>query len=130
MNDERPQKRTKRPEIGTKMYCVQEHMYYVIDSKYGPRIEYCVCEAEVTGFYTKGFTEVVLFGSDPGGGNSEKYYPLDTIGERLFYTPREAALYAQEKTERWEEREKMFGAFRPPVYPMPRTWMKYLDESR
>ena len=39
----------RKPEVGTKMYAVKEHRYYVKD-KPAPLLEYCVCEMEVTGF--------------------------------------------------------------------------------
>ena len=51
----------KKPDIGTKMYFVCEHLY-CIPNHAGPVKEYCVCEAEVVGFFTGGYTEVQLVG--------------------------------------------------------------------
>lgn len=47
----------KRPEIETKMYFVQEHLYY-IQNYVAPVKGYCVCEAVVRGFYQLGYTKI------------------------------------------------------------------------
>ena len=54
----------RKPEVGTKMYAVKEHRYYVKD-KPAPLLEYCVCEMEVTGFYKGGYVEICLTGISP-----------------------------------------------------------------
>lgn len=107
-----------KPEIGTKMYFVKEHLYR-IQSCSAPTKEYCVCEAEVTGFYTGGYTEVVLSGRDPHGHKTLYYYKLAEVGKSVFYTPREAAISAQEQTEEFERTWGWFGA---PDIPMRRPW--------
>lgn len=45
--------RVERPEIGTEMYAVFEHLYSV-QNRAGPLLEYCVCKGTVRGFFTGG----------------------------------------------------------------------------
>lgn len=113
-------KREERPAIGTKMYAVNEHLYY-IPGKTAPVLEYCICEAEVLGFYQGGYVEICLIGKFPGRGMVPYYYPLKDVGARVFYTPREAAMLAKQMTEKYE---RTLGWMGDP--PMRRTWEKYL----
>ena len=117
-------KAKKRPEIGTKMYSVHEHRYYV-EGRTAPVLEYCVCEAEVKSFFTGGFTEVRLVGNDPNGHRTPYSYPIAEIGEKLFYTPREAAEHAKTLTEKYENTWKTMDG-----RPMRRTWEKFLSQER
>lgn len=114
--------RTKKPEIGTKMYSVHEHLYY-IKGYPAPLLEYVVCVAKVTGFYTKGYTEVFLTGKDPEGYNTPYIYPMKAIGKSLFYTAKEAVEHAKLLTERYEH---TWGWLGTPNIPMRRTWKYYL----
>jgi hypothetical protein len=41
--------RVERPEIGTEMYAVFEHLYSA-QNRAGPLLEYCVCKGTVRGF--------------------------------------------------------------------------------
>lgn len=93
---------SKRPDIGTKMYSVREHLYY-IQNHAGPLLEYCVCEAEVTGFFEGGYVEVRLRGKSPEGFMTPYFYKLSEIGTRVFYTAEEAARLAKDMTERYEK---------------------------
>nr|DAD86138.1 MAG TPA: hypothetical protein [Siphoviridae sp. ctGyV19] len=111
----------KRPDIGTKMYSVHEHLYYIPDYP-APVLEYVVLEAKVTGFYTLGYTEVCLVGKDPDGHNTPYRYPLNKIGKSLYYSKREAAVQAEQATKRYEN---TWGWVGDPHIPMRRTW-KYL----
>lgn len=117
--------RTVRPDIGTKMYSVHEHHYYIKEHP-APLREYCVCEAEVIDFIQGGYTEVELRGKSPGGFMTPYRYRLSDIGKRIFYTPREAALLAKDMTEQYE---KTWGRIGSPETPMRRPWEKYLDTS-
>ncbi|MBC5675598.1 hypothetical protein H8S76_25535 [Blautia sp. NSJ-34] len=110
--------RRKKPEIGTRMYSVHEHMYY-IGKHAGPILEYVVCEGAVTGFYTLGYTEVCVTGKSPEGYNTPYRYSLNQIGKKLFYTAEEAAEHAKSLTERYEHTWGWIGA---PDIPMRRTW--------
>ena len=56
--------RVERPEIGTEMYAVFEHLYSV-QNRAGPLLEYCVCKGTVRGFFTGGYTEVRLLFTGP-----------------------------------------------------------------
>ena len=82
--------RVERPEIGTEMYAVFEHIYSV-QNRAGPLLEYCVCKGAVRGFFTGGYTEVRLLFTGPDGSPKPGYYKLDDIGKKLFYTAAEAA---------------------------------------
>lgn len=116
-------KRVKLPEIGTKMYSVQEHMYYV-PGRAAPVLEYCVCEVTVRGFFTGGYTEVQLIGPNPKGHQTPYQYKISDIGKRIFYTPQEAALLAKAETEKYE---RIWGWTKDP--PMRRTWEHLLEDT-
>ena len=116
----------QKPPVGTKMYFVRENYYYVPGDP-APKMEYCVCEGEIKEFLIGGFTEIYMVG--PGPARHEKVQVvtirrLDEIGERVFYTAKEAAMLAKKKTEKYESAWgwTMDG-------PMRRTWEKYLEES-
>lgn len=82
--------RTQKPPIGTPMWHVLEHLYYE-KNRAGPLMEYVVREARVTGYFQGGYTEIRLTGKNAGGFMTPYSYPLKDIGEKLFYTPEEAA---------------------------------------
>ena len=109
-------KRNERPAIGTKMYSVHEHPYY-IPAETAPVIEYCVCEAEVQGFFEGGYVEICLRGEIPDKGMVPYRYRLKDVGEKVFYTPREAAELAQRMTEKYERTWIWMGD-----PPMRRPW--------
>lgn len=116
---------SKRPDIGTKMYAVHEHLYYITGYA-GPVLEYCVCEAEVTGFSVGGYTEVQMVGLSPEGYRTPWSYRLSEIGMKVFYTPQEAEQMAEAMTEQYERRWGWLGA---PDIPMRRPWMKVLKKG-
>lgn len=107
------------------MYFAHEHLYYTKD-KAAPVSEYCVCEAEVTGFIQGGYTEVCLVGLCPEGYRTPYYYKLSEIGQKVFYTIQEAARLAKAMTE---EYERVWGWMGEPDIPMRRTWEKYLADE-
>lgn len=117
--------RQKRPEIGTVMWDVHENLYYG-----GERIvstEYVVTSAPVTGFWEGGFVEICMTGPVPHGDHSfptPRRHKLSDIGKTVFYTAREAALYAKKKTEKYE---RTWGRFLK--QPLRRTWGKYLEDG-
>lgn len=114
--------KNNRPAIGTKMYVVHEHLYY-IPGHAGPVMEYCVCETEVRGFFTGGYTEVRLVGPSPNGYITPYSYKLSKINKCVFYTPTEAAVLARKMTERYEQ---IWGWLGTPNIPMRRPWKKYI----
>lgn len=116
-------KRKERPAIGTKMYSVHEHLYHV-SGRAGPLTEYCVCEAEVRGFFEGGYVEICLTGKIPDRGMVPYRYPLKTIGEQVFYTPCEAAELAKQMTEKYE---RTWGWTGDP--PMRRPWAYLLEDA-
>ena len=93
--------RVERPEIGTEMYAVFEHHYY-IPGHAAPVMEYCVCKGAVRGFFAGGYTEVSLLFTGPDGFPEPDYRRLDDIGKKLFYTAAEAAALAKSMTEKYE----------------------------
>ncbi len=117
--------RVERPEIGTEMYAVFEHLYY-IPGHAAPVMEYCVCKGTVRGFFTGGYTEVCLLFTGPDGFPSPDRRRLGDIGEKLFYTAAEAATLAKSMTEKYERTWGWIGA---PEIPMARPWAKLLEVS-
>lgn len=116
-------KRKERPAVGTKMYVVNEHRYY-IPNRAAPVLEYCVCEGEVQGFFEGRWVDICLRGEIPGKGMVPQYYPLKTIGEKIFYTPREAAELAKRMTEECES-SCLWGD----DPPMRRPWAHLLEDE-
>ena len=115
-------KRIQRPPVGSKMYSVCEHLYYV-KGEPGPLLEYCVVEGEVTGFYKGGYVEICLVGLYPEYRTPYRRR-LSDIGKAVFYTPKEAALLAKTMTESYE---KTWWWMDKP--PLRRTWECYLNEE-
>ena len=84
-------------------------------------MEYSVCEAKVCGYFTGSYTEIKLVGPDSDGYMTPYFHKLKNIGKTVFFSPREAALYARELTEKYE-RDRSW----PGDPPMRRLWEKYL----
>lgn len=104
------------------MYSVHEHLYFIPDCT-APVMEYCVCEAEVRGFFQGNDIEICLVGELPNNRGMTPYdYPLKDVGERIFYTPREAAELAKKKTEQYERK---WAWMNDP--PMRRPWAHLLE---
>lgn len=117
-------KQESRPEIGTKMYFVVEHLYYDKTIRTAPFTEYCVCEGEISRFLTVRYTEMELRGKNPDGHGDLHYYRLEQIGKKVFYSVQEAAQLAKEMTEKYE---RIWGWFGPPDIPMRRPWESLLE---
>lgn len=115
----------KRPEIGTKMFTVWEHLYYA-PGVAGPLKEYVVCEGEVTGFFEGSWVDIDLKGKDPDGFMTPYRRRLKDIGTDVFYTAKEAAELARRTTEDFERSWAWIG---PPEIPMRRLWTHYLEED-
>lgn len=113
-------KKKNLPDIGTAMYSVHEHFYY-IPGHVAPVKEYCVCDAEVKEYFQEGrYAEIRLVGKLPGRGMTPYHYSPKDVGTRLFYSPREAAEQAKRMTEKYENTWD--------VPPMRRTWEKFLED--
>ena len=118
----------KRPEIGTILWDVHEHLYYDRTVDVAPRKEYVVTSATVTGYYEGGFVVLCLVGPVPNGDRSFPYprqHKLSDIGKTVFGTALEAAIYAKELTEKYE---RTWGWCLK--CPLRRTWEKYLEEQK
>lgn len=107
------------------MYFAQENLYY-IKEKAAPILEYCVCEAEVTGFFHGGFTEICLSGHSPKGFRTPYRYKLSDAGKKVFYTAKEAAESAREMTDTYE---RIWGWLGAPDIPLRRSWEDLLDTT-
>lgn len=118
-------KREHRPEIGSTLWDVHENLYYDKSVRAAPLTEFIVTPGEVVGFFERGLVEVKMVGEVPGHGRMPRHHRLSDIGKRrVYYTAREAALYAKELTEKYE---RTWGWTSEP--PMRRTWEKYLEEG-
>ena len=119
-------KKTTRPSVGTTMFCVCEHLYY-ISGRAGPAKEYVIFEGVVTGYHDAGWVDVTLEGRDADGHMETVHRRLKDIGSTLFFTVREAALLAESMTEDYERRwgwTERWGDV-----PLRRPWQVYLDEA-
>lgn len=120
-------KRQTRPPKGTRMFCVQEHLYY-IPGRAGPAMEYVVFEGQVIGYYDgPGWVDIQLCGSGDGGGIEIVHRRLMDIGTKVFFTAGEAAVLAQEMTEDYEKRwawTERWGDV-----PLRRPWEHLLKEE-
>ena len=117
----------KRPPIGTVMWDVHENLYYDKAIQTAPLKEYVVAAGEVTGFFEGGYVDIRLVGPVPRGNLSfpvPRYHKLSDVGYKVFYTAREAALFAKQKTEQYE---RTWGWTKDP--PLRRTWEQYLEEQ-
>ena len=96
-------KRQTRPQKGTTMFCVQEHLYYT-PGRAGPAKEYVVFEGKVAGFYDgPGWVDIQLQGRGADGTETVHRRLMD-IGTKVFFTAREAAELARDMTEDYEKR--------------------------
>lgn len=118
-------KKQHRPAIGTVMYHVHEHLYYV-PGYAAPVMEYSVCSGIVKGFFEGSYVEVKVIGKDPDGFLTPWMYKLSDIGSRCFYTAAEAAALAKEKTADYE---RIWGWTGAPGMPMRRPWQDLLNEK-
>lgn len=108
---------------GETFWCVVENLYIPEGGSLSEK-EYCVCSAEVARLFQEQ-GDMALHVRGPDGRLILRYHKNADIGKRVFRTPREAALYALELTEKndrvWAH---MMGE-----KPMRRTWEKYLEED-
>lgn len=111
-------KNKKRPKIGTKMYMVKEHLFYIAGYP-APVLEYCICEGEVRRFITLNHTEIELIALSPEGYRTPYYYKTSDVNKRVFFTLQEAVLLAKQKTEKYE---RTWGWIGVPDIPMRRPW--------
>lgn len=116
--------RVERPEIGTEMYAVFEHLYSNKSAPARSLKEYCVCKGTVRSFYTGSYTDVCMLFRGPEGCPLLSYYKLEDIGKKLFYKAAEAAALAKSMTEKYERTWGWIGA---PEFPMERPWEKLLE---
>lgn len=107
-----------RPDVGTEMWDVVEHLYYIPGRAY-PLKEFCVCKVFVRGYFKGRYISI-----DVSDGKTPRRYSLTEIGKRLFFTARESALYAKQLSD---EEDLVLRRFREP--PVRRTWEKFLQEG-
>lgn len=113
-----------RPEIGTPIYIVAEHLYY-IPARRAPLKEFVVVPGKIEGYYTGRYVEIISKAILPEKGRTPLYFKLSQLDKAfVFLTAKGAALFAKELTER-EERSSLFTACGYP--PIRRTWEEYLQ---
>lgn len=119
-------KRQTRPPLGTTMFCVQEHLYY-IPGRAGPALEYVIFEGEVVGYYDgHGWVDIQLHGRSANGVDTI-HRRLKDIGTKIFTTAREAAMLAGDMTEDYERRWSWTERWGD--VPLRRPWEQLLKEA-
>ena len=107
-----------RPEKGATMWDVREHLYYTQDQS-APLKEFVVEKVFVKGYFKGRYLSI-----DVSDGKTPRRYSLSDIGKRLFFTVREAALYAKQLSDEEDLVGRRFGAL-----PVRRTWEMFLKEE-
>lgn len=113
-----PRKGKKYPAIGTTMYSVHEHRYY-IPGRAAPMMEYCVSAGTVKGFIEGRYAEVVILGKAPEGYRELYYYKIADMGKKFFYSRQEAEQLAEQKSDQYE---RAWGWLGEPDIPLRRSW--------
>ena len=103
--------------VGTVVYGVHEHWWYAGEGV--SYLEFVVSTEEVKSHIAVGYNEVRT--SD---GSTPYYYSAKDFGKCVFFTAKEAAIEARERTLKYESRSR--SGKKP---PMRRTWEKYLEEE-
>lgn len=119
-------KRQTRPPLGTTMFCVLEHLYY-IPGRAGPDKEFVVFEGKITGYHEGGWVDMELRGRGPEGYPETAHRRLQDIGTKVFHTAVEAAVLARDMTEDYERRwawTERWGDV-----PLRRPWERLLKEA-
>lgn len=93
----------KRPDIGSTLWIVHEHLYYVPEHV-APVKEYVVLPGKVIGYFEGGYVEICMKVEMPGSTDVTHYVTpirrkLSDLGKTSFFTAREAALLAQKLTD-------------------------------
>lgn len=112
--------------IGTECWVVEEHLYY-IPGRASPSMEYAVCQGKVYRhiIFNGREPEMVIQYKDADGFMSLRFVRLRNIKKSCYSTPAEAAEFAKERTERFENR----GLGRYFNEHLRRPWEKYLMEE-
>jgi len=119
-------KRRPRPPLGTTMFCVLEHRYY-IPGRAGPAFEYVVFEGKVKGYIEGGWVDMMLRGVGADGGVELVERRLQDIGTKVFHTAVEAARLARDMTEDYERRWAWMARWGD--IPLRRPWAALLMEE-
>lgn len=119
-------KRIPMLPIGTTVWVVEEHLYH-IPGQASPLMEYAVCQGKVHRHNVSygREAEVVIQYKDADGFMSLRFVRLRNIKKSCYSTPAEAAEFAKELTERFENR----GLGRYFNERLRRPWEKYLMEE-
>lgn len=116
-------KREDWPEIGTKLYFVCEHIYSTEERTANK--EYVVCSGELTNYIeNSSWTSMRIVGPGPYGYEIVSYYKPQEIGLYVFYSAKEAAQLAKQRTDHEDE---VWGAMEP---PMRRPWIHLLEGTK
>jgi len=104
-----------KPELGTTMWDVREHLYYS-EGKAAPLREFVVEKVYVKGYFKGRYVSI-----DVSDGATPRRYKVSDIGKRLFFTAREAAIYAKKLSDEADMIELRYGG-----QPVRRSWEMYL----
>ena len=112
----------KRPDVGTVLWTVHEHLYYAPDHV-APLKEYVVLPSVVTGYYKGGYVEICMSCRVPGSYDGTAYPTpirrrMSDLGKTVFFTVQEAVGLAKKLTE---DHERIWGWCDE---PLRRLWEK------
>jgi hypothetical protein len=126
MGREQLNEKRNYPPVGTMMYCVREHLYYV-PGRVGVKTEYVVFCGKVVEHIGGNLKEFRLRGKGPDGHTECVYRTVQEIGKKVFYTAREAADLARKTTEDYERRWAWTARWGD--IPLRRPWEHLLREE-
>lgn len=115
-----------KPEIGSKVWFVAEHLYNAKGLPHNPQYEFSVYEGEVLGYRVGGWTDVQLRYRSEEGYIELIDIVLSAEKPTIFDNPRDAALLAQEKTRKYMKAWDWVWHMWPDTPPMRQAWEKYL----
>ena len=118
-----------KPEIGTKVFFVAEHLYNVKGLPHNPQYEFSVYEGEVMGYRVGNWTDVNIRYRCEEGYIELTDIVLRADKPKIFDNPRDAALLAREKTEEYLKKWGWVWTMWPDTPPMRRAWERFLQEG-
>ena len=117
--------RVWKPDIGTNVWFVTEHLYYV-PGRNAPEHEYCVYQGEIIRYRVGAWTDAVIKYRCEEGYTKLTDVALKANDPRIFDNPRDAALLAREYTEEYMRRWRWIWNMWRDTPPMRRSWEKYI----
>lgn len=115
----------RRPQIGTNVWFVAEHYYYV-PGRAAPELEYSVYQGKIRGYRMGRWTDASIEYQSEEGYIKLIDIAMNANTPKIFDNPRDAALLARDKTDAHMRRWGWVLELWPETPPMRRTWEKYL----